>query len=241
MAWCPVCKCEYKQGITKCADCKVELVDVLEENMDVSPDVEALMEEEEQISQIAKHVNENLNVHFLDRGADIAFVRKIKQQKNPTVYRNSKELAGENKSSAYILLPVGTLGIIALVLIWFDVIPLYSGLTSKIITSVVMGSLFVVFIVMGVLSLKNAKKLDAEAAKEGDLSKGILNYFSENLSAKLVDEKITDDQWDDIPEEERYFKRIECIRELMTNQFMNLEEGYIDHMCDEIYNKFYEE
>ena len=127
------------------------------------------MEEEEQISKIAKHVNENLNVHFLDRGADIAFVRKIKQQKNPTVYRNSKELAGENKSSAYILLPVGTLGIIALVLIWFDVIPLYSGLTSKIITSVVMGSLFVVFIVMGVLSLKNAKKLDAEAAKEGDI------------------------------------------------------------------------
>ena len=50
MAWCPVCKCEYKQGISKCADCKVELVDVLEENMDVSPDVEALMEEEEQIS-----------------------------------------------------------------------------------------------------------------------------------------------------------------------------------------------
>ena len=33
MAWCPICKCEYKEGITKCADCNVELVDVLEENM----------------------------------------------------------------------------------------------------------------------------------------------------------------------------------------------------------------
>lgn len=241
MAWCPVCKCEYKQGITKCAECKVELVDVLEENIDVTPDIEALIEEEEQISKIAEHVNENLNVHFLDRGADIAFVRKVKQQKNPTVDRNSKELAGENKSSAYILLPVGGLGLIALILIWFDVIPLYSGLTSKIITSVVMGSLFVVFLVMGVISLKNAKKLDIEAAKEGDLSKEILNYFCQNLSAELVDEKITDNQWSELPEEERYFKRIECIKELMIKQFMNLEDNYIDFMCDEIYTKFYEE
>ena len=54
---------------------------VLEENMAVSLDFEALMEEEEQISKIAEHVNENLNIHFLDRGADIASVRKIKQQK----------------------------------------------------------------------------------------------------------------------------------------------------------------
>ena len=136
---------------------------------------------------------------------------------------------------------MGGLGLIALILIWFDVIPLYSGLTSKIITSVVMGSLFVVFLVMGVLSLKNAKKLDIEAAKEGDLSKEILNYFCQNLSAELVDEKITDNQWSELPEEERYFKRIECIKELMIKQFMNLEDNYIDFMCDEIYTKFYEE
>lgn len=241
MAWCPVCKCEYKQGISKCADCKVELVDVLEENMDVSPDFEALMEEEEQISKIAEHVNENLNVHFLDRGADIAFVRKIKQQKNPTVYRNSKELAGENKSSAYILLPIGALGIIALVLIWFDVIPLYSSITSKIITSVVMGSLFVVFIAMGIISLKNAKKLDKKASEEGALTTEILNYFSDNFTAESIDKEILEPQWNEQGEEEKYFKRIECIRNLLTKQFMNLEDNYIDFMCDEIYTKFYEE
>ena len=27
MPWCPKCKCEYKEGITECADCKVPLVD----------------------------------------------------------------------------------------------------------------------------------------------------------------------------------------------------------------------
>ena len=71
-----------------------------------------------------------------------------KAKKDTSVYRSSKELAAENKSSAYILLPVGILGIVAIILIWFDVIPLYSSITSKIITSTVMGVLFLVFIVV---------------------------------------------------------------------------------------------
>lgn len=241
MAWCPVCKCEYKQGITKCADCKVELVDVLEENIDISPDFEALQEEEEQISKIAEHVNENLNIHFLDRGADIAGVRKIKQKKESGVYRNSKELAGENKSSAFILLPVGFLGIVALLLIWFDVIPLYSSVTSKIITSSVMGTLFLVFIGMGIVSLKNAKKFESMATEEGNLTQEIMKYITENYSSDTVDKSIMDAQWEATSEEEKYFKRIECLKMLITKQFMNLEDAYVDFMCDEVYTKLYED
>lgn len=241
MAWCPVCKCEYKQGITKCADCKVELVDVLEENIDIFPDFEALQEEEEQISKIAEHVNENLNIHFLDRGADIAGVRKIKQKKDSGVYRNSKELAGENKSSAFILLPVGFLGIVALLLIWFDVIPLYSSVTSKIITSSVMGTLFLVFIGMGIVSLKNAKKFESMATEEGNLTQEIMKYITENYSSDTVDKSIMDAQWEATSEEEKYFKRIECLKMLITKQFMNLEDAYVDFMCDEVYTKLYED
>jgi len=240
MAWCPVCKCEYKEGITKCAECKVDLVDSLEEK-GYEPIFEQDVFEEETASLDVKEITENKNIHFIDREANIAAVKMAMAKKDTSVYRGSKELAAENKSSAYILLPVGILGIIALVLIWFDVIPLYSGITSKIITSAVMGALFTVFIVMGVLSLKNAKKLDEEAAKEGDLSKEIIDYFSKNLSAERLDEQIMDEQWNELSEEERYFKRIECIKECITNQFMNLEDNYIDFMCDEIYTKFYEE
>ena len=31
MPWCPVCKNEYREGIERCAECKVTLVDSLEE------------------------------------------------------------------------------------------------------------------------------------------------------------------------------------------------------------------
>jgi len=30
MPWCPKCRNEYRKGITVCAECKVELVDSLE-------------------------------------------------------------------------------------------------------------------------------------------------------------------------------------------------------------------
>ncbi len=236
MAWCPVCKCEYKAGITKCAECKVDLVDSLENEQE---DTIFLQSEDENDAECMDSLTENENIHFIDREAQMAAVKIAK--KITSGYRNSEEMSNENKSSAYILLPVGTLGIITLVLIWLDIIPLYSSVTSKIIVSTVMGALFIVFVVMGILSLKNAKKFKEKASKEGDLSKEILNYFSENMSADELDKKIADSEWETLSEEERYFKRIDCIRECITKQFMNLEENYVDYMCDEVYNKFYEE
>ncbi len=236
MAWCPICKCEYKAGITKCAECKVELVNSLDAEKE-----EPLFLQEEENSECfgAEDLLENKNIHFIDREAQIAAVRIA--NKNTSVYRNSKDLSNENKSSAYILIPVGVLGIAALVLIWLDVIPLYSSITSKIITSTVMGTLFVVFVVMGFLSLKNAKKFEEKASEEGNLSNEILNYFTENMSSESLDEKIAEPQWDTLQEEEKYFKRIECIRMCITKQFMNLEDNYVDYMCDEVYTKLFEE
>ena len=36
MAWCPKCKCEYVEGVTKCADCGIDLVEQLEEKKEMS-------------------------------------------------------------------------------------------------------------------------------------------------------------------------------------------------------------
>ena len=64
MAWCPVCKCEYKKGITKCAECKVDLVDSLEEKA-----YEPIFEQEDKEAYDSlgfKEVTENKNIHFID-------------------------------------------------------------------------------------------------------------------------------------------------------------------------------
>lgn len=224
MAWCPICKCEYKDGIKVCADCKVDLVD----------SIETVTETEEENLTIVE-INDDIESADEEVTSNVSIIKKA------GVYQDSAQLSKENKSSAYILLTLGILGVIALVLIFFDVIPLYSGMTSKIITSVVMGTLFVVFIIMGIASMKNAKKLDEMAVSESNLSKEIMNFCEQNLSSESIDNDLQDEEWDSLEDEIKYFKRIEHIRELITKQFMNLEEDYVDFMCDEIYIKLYEE
>ncbi len=237
MAWCPVCKCEYKEGILKCAECKVDLVDSLEEKNEEAPIPEEELSEET-ISELAKELNENKEIHFIDRDAEIPAVRIAKQT---GVYRNSKELSIDNKSSAYILLPIGLVGIVLLFLVWIDVIPLYTKIISKLITTVLMGSTFVVFIVMGYISLKKGIEYDKKAVKEGDLTKEILKYFENNFTAEAIDENVGVSQLSELEDEEKYFKRVDCIKELITKQFMNLEDNYIEYMSDEIYTMLYEE
>lgn len=236
MAWCPVCKCEYKEGILKCAECKVDLVDSLEEKNEEAPILEEELSEEI-ISELAKELNEDEKIHITEE-EEVPNVRNVKQT---SVYRNSKELSIDNKSSAYILLPIGLVGIVLLFLVWIDVIPLYTKIISKLITTVLMGSTFVVFIVMGYISLKKGIEYDKKAVKEGDLTKEILKYFENNFTAEAIDENVGVSQLSELEDEEKYFKRVDCIKELITKQFMNLEDNYIEYMSDEIYTMLYEE
>ena len=243
MAWCPVCKCEYKEGIEKCADCKVNLVETLE-NVAVSDEDKQQMLTEEEAMAVAKEilgkdVTEDKNIHFIDREAEITAVRVAKKA---GIYRKSSELSSENKASAYILLSISILGIIVLVLVCMDISPIYHGTVSKITSSIVLGTLFVVFIVMGIFSLKSAKILSKKAAEEGDLSKEIKNYIKDNFSAESIDDVLSkEEDWDECSEEINYFKRVEYIKSRINNQFMNLEEDYVDFICDEIYTEFFEE
>ena len=235
MAFCPVCKCEYKEGIVKCADCDTLLVDSLEEKITLFAE-EPVDEEIKKI--VPKDVLENKNINFLDRDSDVAAVQVIKKA---GVYRDSKELFLENKSSAYMLLTVGIIGIIVLALICTDVIKIYFSLTSKIISGAVMGSLFVTFLVMGIITLKNAKKYGEKAKEEGDLTTKILDYCADNLTPMTIDRACKDEEWDALPEEMKYFKRIDFIKDFITGHFLNLEEDYVSFLADEMYTTFYDD
>ena len=237
MAWCPVCKCEYKKGITICADCKVELLETLE-NVDASE-----LTEEETLAVakelLGEEATENKNIHFIDRETDITAVRIAKKT---GIYRKSSDLSGENKASAYMLLIIGIVGIVVIGLIWLDIIPLYNSLASKISSSAILGTLFAVFIIMGVVSMKNAHKFEAEAVVEGDLTKKIKEYFFENYSADVIEKTLSSHpEWNEMPNEMKYFHRIEYMKNLISDKFMNLDDDYVDYICDEIYTEFYEE
>ena len=135
MPWCPKCKSEYREGITTCVDCKVELVDDLQSVKEV---------EEESTNPYEEYVTE------------VTPEDVVQTRGTVKVYHDNKSKAEDFKSSAYTLLIVGILGIVAIVLIELGIIPFKMAAPGKYITYGVMGALFLIFIIMGISSFGSA-------------------------------------------------------------------------------------
>ncbi len=167
-------------------------------------------------------------------------VEKAKPVKS-TPYENSATKAEDNKSSAYTLLLVGILGMLAVVLGIAGVLPIHLSGTSKYMTYGIMSALFLLFIVMGVTSMKSYRLFAKKAESENSLKNTIEKWSLENLSAEKLDEKLAENHDSDISEEEKYFKRTTLMKEMIQRQFMNLDEAFLDSFVDEIYEDIFEE
>ncbi len=69
MAWCPKCKNEYREGVTVCPDCEIELVDELveEEEFDAEPKPVIFMEPED--TEVGEKVVNYLRMNGVASGA----------------------------------------------------------------------------------------------------------------------------------------------------------------------------
>lgn len=152
-------------------------------------------------------------------------------------YRKSSEQAEENRSSAWILLIVGIVGLTAMILGLVGVIPFRMG--NSYLFYGVMTFMFLLFIVSGFASMKNAKVFDKKAESENTLRDEILKWCKENLSAEAVDAELGEDE--QLPEEMLYFKRAQYIKDKLNHQFMNLEPEFLDSFIDEeIYDSIFD-
>ncbi len=156
-----------------------------------------------------------------------------------TVYQNSSERAEDNRSSAWTLMIVGGIGLIAMILCITGVIPLRLG--NPYMFYGVMSAVFLLFIVMGVVSMKNAKLFAKKAESENTLKDAMVKWYQENLSASKIDEGLVGED-EEVPEEILYFKRVQKIKDMFNHQFMNLDQVFLEHFVDEeVYDAIYEE
>lgn len=158
-------------------------------------------------------------------------------------YQSSASKAEENRSSAYTLLAVGGIGFIVIVLIFCNVIPIYrdAGI-SKYLVCGVMGAMFVLFIVFGLVSMRDSKLLSIKAKSENSLRSEITKWCVENLDCAAVDALVqAEDQAEELTEEEMYYRRTEKMRAAIEDKFMNLDEAFVDDFVDEYYQKIYED
>lgn len=148
-------------------------------------------------------------------------------------YMNSGAKAEENRSSAWVLLIVGVLGILVMALGIAGVLPFNIG--NPYMFYGVMSAVFILFIVMGVVSMRNASFRE-KAESENSLVDTLLKWSEENLTAEKIDAQIENAA--DTPEEALYYKRFEVIRNQINHQFMNLDQQMLENLID---TKIYEQ
>ena len=97
-----------------------------------------------------------------------------------------------------------------------------------------MGTLFILFIVMGFLSVKSYKKFEIKASEEDTLTQNLTSWVKENLQKDQIDADI-----EEASEELLYFLRTEKMKEMITHKFLNLDAAFLDSFIDDIYPEIF--
>ncbi len=149
----------------------------------------------------------------------------------------AEEKAENFKSSAYALTIVGAVGLVAMILIMVGIIPLNFASNVKLIAYIVLDLMFIIFIVMGVHSMITAKKYAGEANMENSKTAEILEWFAVTYKADAIDQ-LTEGMEGE--EELNYFKRTEVMKHLILEQYPGLDDAYLEHLIDELYQGIFE-
>ena len=216
--WCPKCKTEYIDGITKCADCGVDLVE-----------------------ELPATSYDDLSGETREKLSHIKAVEESKITLNPkegsTRYIDKRSQYEEMKSSAYTFLFVGVLGILAMILIALDIIPLHMAAYMRVIMAIVMGGLFLFFLFIGVQSFRKMKGLSSEADSEETLTNEILTSFLNGHTAASIDASISDAGT--MENEQLYFYRYEQIKRILSEDHPGLAEDYTEDLIEKIYTSLF--
>ncbi len=235
MPWCPKCKTEYREGFSVCADCGSELVEKLAE--EAAEDSEELLD---------LRMGDSLDEEFRGdmgqadqgeaQGEDVPTIGEgVRRERISGLYQDSSEKASDNRSSAWVLLGLGAVGLIAVILGVAGILPFQLG--NPYLFYGVMGAIFILFLVAGIVSMKNARFFEKKAESENSLRQTLLDWCRDNLNAADIDAEICGEG---VSDEVAYFRRSFCIKEKLNHQFVNLNQGFLDQFIDDyIYDEIF--
>ena len=224
--WCPECKNEYIDGITHCTDCGVALVKSLKTTEDAATEQPVTAETWGSIRGSADFINDINEVSSKDCDGTTETAR---------VYVSGKTKAADMKSTAVTFTLVGALGLVLLALFAFGVFPIYMAFYMKVMMCFVMGTMFLVFLLIGIRSFSQMKSCEAAADREEMLITEIKTWFHENYSQTSIDTALDVTQ----PEETLYFARYDVIRRTLLAKYPHLEETLLDHLIDTLYGEIF--
>lgn len=213
--WCPKCKAEYREGISVCAECGVPLVNTLPVEVDSSP--------AENKAKILSQVDSRENLHALSDG-NKAYVEMS------TKYEDMK-------STAYSFILVGAAGIVLMLLIFAGIVPLQFAAYMKGIMGIVMGGLFLIFLIIGIRSYMQLGSLKSKVQKEQADTDAAKNWFFDSFRAKSVDEAMQISPEDEL--QQKYFQRSRFMKQQLHEQFPDYEEAFLDYLTELFYEELF--
>lgn len=153
-------------------------------------------------------------------------------------YVDKREKAGEYKSSGIVLVAVGAIGLAGVILKYFNLIPGFDSLRNNYMFMGVMGILFLIFIITGVMSFVRVKDILTQASEDEDLSSRAKQFMETTLTKDAVDRAVPKSEA--ALEEEIYFKRAEYMGNVLKDEFPDMEETLREKLIEERYCELYE-
>ena len=141
------------------------------------------------------------------------------------------------RSSAFTMLIVGMLGVIFVILSLTKVINIPFSETTAWLFYTIMSAVFVAFVIAGIVSLVKANKLKEEAVVEDAKIDEINVWAKDNLRTDAIDLGLDLNETVEI----LYFSRAEKIKSILMHQFEDVDEGLIDLLTENIYQRLYED
>lgn len=212
MAWCPECKLEYVDGIKICPDCKSALVD----SLDIEEE-----EIEEEIEEMLPYMDE-----LPSDEERLEMIERIKKAREIPNYKSQSDAYEENRSGAIVLVICGLIGALALLLNAFGVFnfPIY-GFSLSLIYAV-MGSLFFIFIVMGIRSFVKLKALKPLVDEEKANIDKVTAFIDEKKKAGIYKAPSIENY------EEEYLALCEKVVNDLNEAFPELDAGFNFYVVD---------
>ncbi len=159
----------------------------------------------------------------------------VKQTPPTNIYQNYAAKAEENKSSAISFWVVCTLGAIVVALSWFGLLPFSIGGQGNWFSHGVLFVFFIIFIIIGFVSAKNAGKYKDLVAREADSKSELEKFMEEQFSKELLSRIQAE------TEEEAYFRRMTYMRKSVVEKFPDLANkgAFVESLLDKHYDEIF--
>ena len=195
--------------------------------------VQAMMQQQEKERRAAM----GMDVDAED-GADTETPEEQQTPERSALYEDKNNKAEDAKSSAIALLLVGGLGLVFIVLLMLDYLPIHLFGLGKYLVSGIMAAMFLVFIAMGFSSIKTYKKYLGIAEEEHKNIEQIMDLLAQHMSKEVIDTKLAGE-----PEEmpQIYYSRLALIKEFLETHYGGLEPALLEKLADDWYEELYGE